>query len=277
MLEQRVESLSGERSRVSLTRSPLIICGHPRSGTSLLNRLCNAHPAIAMTFEFRSFWALDVPYSEHVWAIRKNWVKRPIVRIPGERGKLRACTNSAVFLTRYLTGLLGFGRWQVDVSMVTDVLHQIFPWASIVGDKKPNYILCLDRLLSFEALSCLVIYRDARDVVSSVLQKSRTRPWNNTWRRLNTAEKAAQSWVSAIETMQRHADSVYPICYEDLVTEPQYVLKLLGNWLAVDPLGFRQRGVHAKSVGKHTSGLSQQALATVMEVAGPTMARLGYL
>jgi hypothetical protein len=30
------------------------------------------------------------------------------------------------------------------------------------------------------------------------------------------------------------------------------------------------------SIGKHTSGLAARDLAIVMDIAGPTMARLGY-
>jgi hypothetical protein len=158
------------------------------------------------------------------------------------------------------------------------VLKNIFGGARIVGDKYPGYIFQLDKLAVTEGLSCLIIYRDCRDVTSSSLKEART-----TWRdqrfakRFDTAGKAARQWVDAIESMERHIDQLHVIRYEDLVTAPIQELELLGKWLSVDPGGFPAHIIRDASVGKYKSGLSDNELAAVMEIAGPTMARLGYL
>jgi len=255
----------------------LIICGHPRSGTTMLTRVFNSHPDILLTMEFNNFHQLDVPYTTHVRALRMNWIKRSIVRMQGRNGRLIGRFDSAIFVARYLIGLYRYQGELIDASIVTAVLHHIFPRVSIVGDKRPPYVFDLDKLATIEGLARVVIYRDCRDVTSSFMQKART-----DWRYrpvvkgLDTAGKVAKRWVSAIELMERHADKVHMIHYEDLVTNPRPVLKALGDWLGVDPEGFRPGIIRAGSVGKYRRGLSEQEVADILAVAGPTMERLGY-
>jgi hypothetical protein len=83
--------------------------------------------------------------------------------------------------------------------------------------------------------------------------------------------------VAAIEKMEEHADEVFSLRYEDLVTQPRQELDRLARYLDVRSEGFRTRGIHPRSIGKHSRGLTEAELATVMGVAGPTLSRLGYL
>jgi hypothetical protein len=48
------------------------------------------------------------------------------------------------------------------------------------------------------------------------------------------------------------------------------------RYLAVEPQGFPGKRARDTSIGKYQSGLSAEELATVLDIAGPTMARLGY-
>lgn len=50
-----------------------IIGGHPRSGTTLLFRLCRDHPQIGITGEFKCFQNLDSPYAEYCRSIETDW------------------------------------------------------------------------------------------------------------------------------------------------------------------------------------------------------------
>jgi hypothetical protein len=45
----------------------------------------------------------------------------------------------------------------------------------------------------------------------------------------------------------------------------------------VDLGGFPAATIRDNSIGKYANGLSGEELATVMDIAGPTMARHGYL
>jgi len=254
----------------------LIISGHPRSGTTILNQMCRQHPAMAMTNEFQNFLSLDVSYLQHVRSLRKNFYRRGIVRQAGVSPSIEARIESGIFLTRYLLFLRVYGANKIGVPEIERTLHRVFPGVFIVGDKFPGYIFRLDKLAHAAGLSRVIIYRDVRDVVSSFLRMARTK-----WRRLpslkgNNASTTAKRWVRAIDLMERYADKLYIICYEDLVQQPERELKALGNWLGVDPVAFPAHRIRDTSIGKHKSGLTHEELKTVMEIAGPTMERLGY-
>lgn len=251
----------------------LIIAGHPRSGTTLLNRICNSHPDIIMTFEFRNFKGLNSTYHKYVKFLRKDWYRRRLINIGHSKSKLKKRVESAIFLARYLIGLQRHRQKLISITIVTDILHSIFPSASIVGDKKPTYIFNLDKLARIEGLNRLVIYRDCRDVVRSAIEKAQTG-----WRKktFSTATKAAWCWVKAIEIMERHADKIHTIRYEDLVSNTRPVLHDLGTWLGINPAGFRHRMIHTTSMGKYKHSLSDKQIEDIMKIAGPTMKRLGY-
>jgi hypothetical protein len=164
------------------------------------------------------------------------------------------------------------------VRAIETVLQSIFPQTRVVGDKYPEYVFWLDEFAQIDSLYSLIIYRDCRDVTNSTLKKAKTTWRDKSWvKKINTAEKIAKRWVRAIEMMERHKDKLHIIRYEDLMREPKRELKALGRWLGVDPAGFPEKMVRNTSIGKYKSGLSDEELATVINIAGPTMERLGYL
>ena len=64
--------------------------------------------------------------------------------------------------------------------------------------------------------------------------------------------------------------------YEDFVADPTSAVKTLGEWLGIDPGGFEVRRVHDSSVGRHRESLSTGEIDRILQVAGPTIERLGY-
>lgn len=251
----------------------LIIGGHPRSGTTLLQTLCNSHPDIRITPEFRNFYNLDVSYWRHVRGLRKNWYRAPLI----PRGLPHPRVRSLIFLIRYLIELRRSRSTLISAREVEAVLRRIFPHATLVGDKYPEHVFHLDRLSSVPGLFRVIIYRDCRDVARSAVDMSRTR-WRGTPLALHmgTVEKVAKRWVHAIEMMERYADLVHVIRYEDLVADPRPVLEAFGTWLGVDPQGFRHQIVHSRSVGKYRQSLSTPELQDIITIAGATLERYGY-
>ncbi len=259
----------------------LMISGHPRSGTTLLAHLCNRHPDIGVTFELANFLFLGKPYREyqhlligHYWA-----EKRQLIFRPQSNYTLRALRylRSHAFAVNYLFKLHRYQQGYIDVSSIEAALYRMFPKARIVGDKYPGYVFDLDKFIDLEGLSRLIIYRDGRDVVSSPLMKVRTRWQDQPWvTEFDTVAKIAGRWLQSIEMMERYADKLYMLRYEDLVSQPGQELAALGRWLGVDPAGFNGEDVYANSVGNHKSDLTPKELDEFMEIAGPTMARLGY-
>jgi len=94
-------------------------------------------------------------------------------------------------------------------------------------------------LAADENLSRLMIYRDCRDVTSTILLK------------------AAHRWVRAIELMEKHQDRIFIMRYEDLVRETTHSLAELSRWLGVDPAGFEVDRFSDRSVGNYRTGLTE--------------------
>lgn len=266
----------------------LLIGGRPRSGTTLLRELCNAHPDITLTHEFGTFLGLNEPLSNYQKRIYHQLRTQPILgcRVLGplsSRSRLRrwaTSTRGHVFAIRYLNKIRRYGPGPVELTAIEATLRDVLPRTTIVGDKMPAYVDRLDRLARTSGLISVVIYRDCRDVTSSHLKMARTRWRNEPWvRGQDTAEKIATLWVAALETMERHRDRIHIVRYEDLVQEPRRVLSTLAEWLGIDPAGFPDASianVRGNGIGKHRHGLTEQELEAILSVAGPTMARYGY-
>lgn len=271
MLKKRIEE---ER-----TTKIMIICGHPRSGTTLLQMLCNSHPEISTLFEFGNFQFIGVPYQQYRKKILgRLWEKRrsSFLRIGGS-GTFKGIVPTLFFGLHYLYKIKKYCNGYVDLKSMNKALAELLPEASVLGDKFPGYVFNLDSLSKLEDLNRLLIYRDCRDVVRSTLEQVRT-SWRGKKfsRRLNTAEKVAWRWVEAVEAMERNIGVLHLIRYEDLILNARHELSRLGEWLEVDPLGFYYDMIENTSIGKYKEGLSDDDLATVIKIAGPTMERLGY-
>jgi sulfotransferase family protein len=251
----------------------LLIGGQARSGTTLLGRLCNSHPEITLTNEFGYFYALGGNYIDHSRLLLKElWCK---IR----EGNLWD-SDMYAFVLNYLIKMRRYRKSLIDIAAIETTLRSIFPKASIVGDKAAGYVFELDRFVATSGVACSIIFRDCRDVTSSTLESVRTK-WRKThWTQtIDTAEKVAKSWVRSMEVMEHHKDRIHIIRYENLVGEPKRELEALAKWLKVDFSGFPEtaiRSIRDTSIGKYKTGLKLEELKTVIEIAGPTMARLGY-
>jgi Sulfotransferase family len=258
----------------------LLIGGHQRSGTTLLGELCKHQRDIVITREFGNFLALGWPYKAYGCQILKRWwvVQSKWAFVPASEQRRLMLLHNFLFVIRYLRKVHRARRGRVDLAAIETALRSLFPDARFVGDKWPGYIFSLDKFVEQDEVYLLMIYRDCRDVVSSTLEQART-----SWResafveQMNTAEKVARRWVHAIEEMERHRSRLHIIRYEDLIGEPQQELRRLGEWLGVAPQRFSVQLVRDTSIGKYKKGLSADELSVVAEIAGPTMARLGYL
>ena len=183
-----------------------------------------------------------------------------------------------MFLARYALGLAVQRREVIDLESMRLVLRGIFPWAKVVGDKYPQYVFRLDQYVLEPGLFIVVIYRDARDVVRSTVEQSR-RSWHrpSSSEKRSTPKSAAKSWIRAIENMERNRERIHVIRYEALVVDPEAILQSLGEYLGVNPGGFRAGFIKQDRVGKHKQGMSEDDQAVVLRGAGETMRRLGYL
>jgi hypothetical protein len=254
-----------------------IIGGHPRSGTTLLFRLCRDHPQIGITGEFKSFLKLDTPYAEYVQSIERDWRHVSFIRWTGRRSPMIYKVASGVFLAWYGMLIRKNASNTVGSPDVERALKTIFR-KRLVGDKYPGYIFALPDLVRQPNLRRIIIYRDARDVVSSFMKMVRTRwrdlPWVSKYK---TAGDVATQWVHAIDEMETYRSSLFLLRYEEFVRDPKQFLPQLADYLEVRLEGFSAKKVHDLSIGKYAKYLSDEEIGQVMDIAGPKMKSLGYL
>ena len=259
----------------------LMIGGHPRSGTTILQTLCDFHPEMAVTNEFGCFSFLGQSYGEYSNSIFDRWrrVQNKWAFDISYAGLERLLSfNNFRFAMRHLYHYRKYHNGTVTATSLEKTYRRMFGGARVVGDKWPHYLFRMDRYVKEEDLTRLIIYRDCRDVTSSFLVQARTN-WRDTdWvHKVDNAEKIAARWVRGIEIMEAHAADLVILQYEAMMHEPEKELKRISEAIGVDPAGFPTDMINPGSIGKYQKGLTPEELETVMEIAGPTMERLGYL
>lgn len=259
----------------------LMIGGHPRSGTTLLQTLCDLHPEMAVTNEFGCFSFLGQSYGDYARSIFDRWKRvqgKWAFDIAYANYHRLISINNFRFALLHLIRFRQHYRGEVTAVSLEATYRRMFPKARVVGDKWPHYLFRMDKYVQEEDLTRLVIYRDCRDVTSSFLVQARTN-WKDTdWvHKVDNAEKIAARWVRGIEIMEAHANKLVILQYEEMMHEPAKELRRVSEAIGVDPAGFPTDMIDPGSIGKYQKGLTSEELETVMAVAGPTMERLGYL
>jgi len=251
-----------------------------------LGKLFHSHPEMAVTHEFGNLQYVGLALMPYIRAImarvqhvdtRWGFVESTSKILSVDEAKWLKRNNQKLAL-RYLLNIARATVGTVDYAAIEKAMKLTFPEASVVGDKLPQYSRHLDKYVGQSGLACVNIYRDCRDMTSSFLVKTRTDWAGQPWlAKCDTATKIAARWVRRIDMMERLDDQLYNIRYEELMTQPQKVLGQFGEWVQIDSTQFDIDMIQPTSIGNYKQGLTQQELAEVMAVAGPTMARLGYI
>ena len=194
------------------------IFGSPRSGTSLLSRILNAHSNIAVPPEsliYNNFFDKQDLYSN--LAIKSNQLKllqdilatydvknwRPPISFDMAADLIKEPGFNGVF----------------DAVLSAWALSQnIYCW----GEKTPRHVFYWEQLKSYYPdAKILHIVRDGRDVCSSIL-KARFGP--------KTYYSAAKLWTLYLREMEHikkntSANQIFELKYEELLANPKTVLK----------------------------------------------------
>jgi hypothetical protein len=194
-----------------------VIVGVPRSGTTLLRMMLDAHSAVAIPPETgflpnlagldpntgaRSAWQIITGF--HTWP---DFQMDPVV-LGAEIDRMTRCTpaNAARAFYRLYAARFGKARW---------------------GDKTPTYGGELDRVASLLPEAHFIhIIRDGRDVLVSV---------RGLWFRPgDTVEACAEDWAARIahtRTLGAHVARYLEIRYESLVSAPEPTLRAVCRFL----------------------------------------------
>lgn len=268
---------------------PILIFGAPRSGTSLLSRLLDAHPRIAIPFESHLFnqWLPRCPAygtlekaENRITLIRDiidfgivhDWAPRPdpeevltLVRDPSFAG-------IATAIMAWWAQRQGKPRW---------------------GEKTPHHTLLHTEVLAAWPDALVVfIQRDPRDVTLS---------WKEARFGGNHVHAFARAWRRYAEACEDVRENLpeeqwITVRYEDLVRDPESVLttlmRFLGEEFAPEQLGFHASGqnwrtdarnearlrkpISADSIGRWREALSAREVRMIEAETGAMLARLGY-
>src|SRR5215813_279162 len=214
----------------------MFIVGCPRSGTTLIQRMVNAHPDIAITPE--SHWIPRL-YAKH-WALTPEGRAKPklIRRLLGHP-KFARLKISAEELTR----LAGNGQPVSYTDLVSRILdlYGERQGKPVVGDKTPDYVRSIETLHGLWPSARFVhVIRDGRDVALSMMDwpKSRPKPGDFAAWREDRVSTAALWWEVNVRMGRQAGESIghelyYEVRYESLVRRPGEESAALCGFLGV--------------------------------------------
>ena len=273
----------------SKIQRPLFIFGCPRSGTSLLSRMLNQHPNIA------------IPYESHLY----NWVY-PLLRRSGALfdPRARPWIVAQILRTDYMRDWVPRPSLTDTVAAITrDDFHGIVEglmraWTagqgkSRWGEKTPQHTLCWRTIREgFPDLQVLHLTRDGRDVALS-------------YRAAHFGPKhvyeLARRWVQYLSAAEAAEAALgqgafLTVRYESLVDQPegelQRICAFLGEEYTPDMLTFYSRGgdyptdrrnldnlrrpVLTGNSGKWRSQMTAREVRIFEAIAGDYLERYGY-
>jgi len=173
----------------------LLILGSPRSGTTLLASMIGTHTEVAMLIEDRNF------------AIKKLTSKK----ILGNK----LCLPNQIDLNKRATSfsLLLKNRFGIK--------------------SYPTSKYNIEDYLNLKDLKIINIVRDYNDVIYSNIKRG-----EGGKKRKIEQDKAVQWWSRAVEVMyelsQKHSEKVITVSYEDLVREPEKILRKISNYIDIE-------------------------------------------
>ena len=281
-VRNRVERMRQRRWRMAPYASGerhIVMGGAPRSGTTVLRKLFDRHPEICSGPETKLF----VPAAYNL-----EWLAQSYDLPIGElEAMLSGAPSQAAFIDAFAA------RVRADAGKPR--------WA----EKTPQNIRNLEWIGErFPQASIVHIIRDGRDVVCSMRQHPDWRWIDGKWQKVlvpRSTEWYARRWLADVAAgMAWRDDPRYvEVRYEDLVAEPQVVLRTICDgigaghdtqWLAgvgqADAADAPDDGqtkrpdyegaVSAASVGRWRSDLSADERAEVERLCGPQLRELGY-
>jgi hypothetical protein len=238
-----------EKHQPEQGHAPLFVVGMWRSGTSLFYALLNQHPQIKLMYEdeLPLLWPLFLGSSaKRDWPERWEFWNQAL-----SRHKL-----NPEDLPREVSGL----REACEATWA-----QYAPDADIRGGKSPSYFDCLPRIAAeFPNAKFLVMWRDPADVCRSVV-RARSDSFFAKRGMVLRALLGCRDLKAGYDTLVARGAQVYPVQYEDLVTNPAAVMQGVCSFLEIDfnPRMASLKGADRSAIydGGHHEGVNSEKIA----------------
>jgi hypothetical protein len=208
----------------SLAPGPFFAVGVWRSGTSLLYALLNQHPQIALLYEG------DLP------------LLGPFFRAPGGRAHWSERWEFwGGALHRHQLDSASFSEGLDEEIGATRAIYRQFAerkGARIWGDKSPTYYVELLRLAeAFPDARFLVIWRGPEGILRSIRRAADKSHWFRKRGMVLRALMGCREMKRQCDELRRRGIAVHEIHYEELVRDPEPVMRSICDYLeiAYDP------------------------------------------
>lgn len=198
----------------------LFIIGAPRSGTTWLQAMVAAHPAVCSTIdELKLFDFFTVPL-EKGWQYLLGLQKET----GGGRNGLAAMWTDDEFYA-FLSDFVG--------SVYSQVLAKK-PEATVLLDKAPAYSTCvghIDRLIP--RAKFVHVIRDGRDVAVSLMSAAQS--WGKSWapKKVAAAASAWKAYAGAAQDARQFRGRYLEVRYEELLTNGVQVLRSVFDFIGL--------------------------------------------
>jgi hypothetical protein len=271
-------------------KDPIFLVGCPRSGTTLLQQMLDAHPDVAIapeTFFIRNFWLQKEQYGDLEQDHNYHQLLEAIIALP-EFSEMELNPES------YREAALQQPRDYPSLFrlLLSQFAHQ--RGVTVVGEKTPNHLLYVPTLQQFFPSARFIhIVRDPRAVVRSW----QTVPWTT-----GTLAGDAKVWQRYMATARQYPalvqSSLFTLHYEELITAPEKSLTALCHFLQLtftpammtyyqqpsltvnterEPWKLNaQKQLSQASLDRWRSELDSSGIAAIEAVAGSEMKYLGY-
>lgn len=213
------------------------IMGRPRSGTTLLSTLFDAHPNVKIPPEYPIFLFMYQKFRKvKYWdeTIIRSLADHIFVNSTFNNRDLGNLKFDKETLVARLMEMQGPGKIQDFLKKINELAFSIFPKEEIlqVGDKNPIYSLYTKRFLKmFPDARFICITRDYRDNYLSMLKLADLKLEAP----ILSLQVARWRYVSRIflDCKKKHPDQFRIIRYEDLVTNQEPVMEELCSFLEI--------------------------------------------
>ena len=203
------------------------ILGRPRSGTTLLASLFDAHPNVALPFECPLIINTYRKYGR-----TKNWSKQQLESFFEDIVTQRKFDSWRVDKEKLRKALLaseGTNNFEHLIKIVYQHFNSFFPKEKtlVFGDKNPVYSIYPQELAQlFPTAKFIHLSRDYRDNILSIQKVDFEAP---------ITSLLAYRWRFAsrqmLKAQQKYSDRFYHIKYEDLVSDPAVEMKKMCEFL----------------------------------------------
>lgn len=274
------------------------IIGRPRSGTTLLRTLFDAHPNVNIPLECAYINNLYLRYGSI-----KRFSKKNILEFYNDLKKQKTFTWSKFDEKKMLSDMMTMEN-KADFNDICALVasNYISPFKKdnieILGDKNPVYSFYTKRLIKvFPDAKFIYITRDYRDNMLSILKRNIS---------MKSVLQIVWQWKYAAKLnskiIQQYPEKFYSVRYEDFVAEPQkhfsemcgflginfhegvfdfykdteaknqlYTEKFIENWQKnlFEPIS-------TKNIGRWKNELSEEQIKKADAVVGSVADKIGY-